>query len=571
MNTVFPKDDRDDDLLRELLAAGGALAPAPPPELAQRVREKLRQRTQAVTVNRRPKAGWRGRFGPITATIAAGILLSLLPLLAPRQATWAQVASQVRTKPWILFTYPSDDGKQHQEWMSISRDMSARRDGDELSFHDHRLKLVTIYQAEERTIIRAGETPRDWKLELDRALDRVFQAIFRGDEKLQSPIPEVELVGQEQKEVERNGRKRLAFELKLRHTLEQREQTWKMTFLVDPATRLPQLVLMTNPQKDKGPEQFAIQISYPDPGPVDVYDLGAPRDAQVIDKLPSDDVQRLIAGIKASAERFGDCLVLNVTSAPDSPWHVGTPLATWQRGKKSRTVMGFIDIDAPPVKAPAAGVDELAWWRERWPQLIHVPSEIFDGKALWINEARWPGKDKPPSGQPWSGKRSDWLGPKWKRDNEWPGIQCIPLFYVYPNNLTVDFPLEAKVDPQRADGPTNTVRLTIGGKTSDRMTSEDRLWIDRERSYLVVRREMVGLDTSKSPPVETFTHTFIVEKAVRSPIGIWYPTVMRTSSRWSEDGQEKKLEAVTRHYFFFDAKFTDELFKPVERPGEPLQ
>src|SRR5207237_10261247 len=124
----------------------------------------------------------------------------------------------------------------------------------------------------------------------------------RGDEKVQSPIPEVELASQQRKEIERGGRKWLAYELTLRHVEEEKEQTWKMTFLVDPATRLPQLLLMTNPRKEKGPAEFTIEISYPDPGPVDIYDLGAPRDATVIDKLPTGDVQRLVAGIKASAE-----------------------------------------------------------------------------------------------------------------------------------------------------------------------------------------------------------------------------------------------------------------------------
>src|SRR5262249_52477550 len=136
------------------------------------------------------------------------------------------------------------------------------------------------------------------------------------------------------------------------------------------------------------PMEYAVEITYPEPGPADIYDLGAPRDAKLIDKLPGDDVQRLIAGIKASAERFGDVFVLNVNTTPQSPWYVGTPMADWQQGKKSRTVMGVVDLDAPPVKAPEANVDEQAWWRKRWTELIHVPSDIFDGKVLWSNEVR---------------------------------------------------------------------------------------------------------------------------------------------------------------------------------------
>jgi hypothetical protein len=148
----------------------------------------------------------------------------------------------------------------------------------------------------------------------------------------------------------------------------------------------------------------------------------------------------------------------------------------------------------------------------------------------------------------------------------------VPLFYVYPERLTVDYPLEAKVDPRPAEGPENTVRLTVEAKAAQsQLTTEDRMWIDPMRSYLIVRREMVGLDTSKSPPVETFKHTFIVEKMERSPRGIWYPTVMRNASDWEENGQKKTHAAVTRHYFDFETKLSDDLFKPLERPGESLE
>ena len=71
--------------------------------------------------------------------------------------------------------------------------------------------------------------------------------------------------------------------------------------------------------------------------------------------------------------------------------------------------------------------------------------------------------------------------------------------------------------------------------------------------------------------MEIVNQSEVVEKADRSPQGIWYPTLMRHISVIERNGEKKTIETITRHYLDFDVKFTDDLFKPVERPGEALE
>jgi hypothetical protein len=235
--------------------------------------------------------------------------------------------------------------------------------------------------------------------------------------------------------------------------------------------------------------------------------------------------------------------------------------------------MGIVDREAPPIAAPGEGTDQQAWWKARWRELVHVPTEVEDGKSYWMNDAYQQGIEESPATQERSGKRAEISQPKWRHDPQFRSGSTVPspLFYVYPN-AAAEYPWEGVLESHPSDGPANTVRLTLRAKMpQSNVATEHRLWIDAARSYMVVRNEAVNLDTSKTPPRETLNHTFSVEKAERSPRGIWYPTVMRYKSVWEENGEQKKRESVTRHYFDFDARFPDELFKPAERPGEPLE
>lgn len=71
---------------------------------------------------------------------------------------------------------------------------------------------------------------------------------------------------------------------------------------------------------------------------------------------------------------------------------------------------------------------------------------------------------------------------------------------------------------------------------------------------------------------------------------LWKPSTIRMSSKRpialrtgpgtrlssgtspsSSTNEKHKIETVTRHYLDFDVRLSDDLFRPVKRPGEPLE
>ena len=324
------------------------------------------------------------------------------------------------------------------------------------------------------------------------------------------------------------------------------------------------------------PPSIEMELSYPETGPIDIHDLGVPRDARLVDLVPTNDLRRVLSEIRSAAERFEKHLALNIVSDAGSPWHVGTPFVVWRKGTNYRLAFGLVDAASAPPKTPASGADQRQWWKSRWPELSHVPFQVCDGSTFWNNEARPGGWDSQPiKPNPITSSAATWPQPKWtsrRQRHPWPA-DSPPLFVAYPHNL-VNFRAlnwEPVLDLDRADGPLGTVKVILRTGVPGSSSGEERYWIDPQRSHMVVRHESVTRDATKTPPAEVINRSEVVETADRSPHGIWYPTRIRHRSVIEHKGKKQNIETVTRHYLDFDVRFSDDLFKPVNRPGEPLE
>ncbi|MGQ0633859.1 MAG: hypothetical protein ACT4QC_04555 [Planctomycetaceae bacterium] len=496
---------------------------------------------------------------------AGGALVALAALswfLWQPTDSWAQVKEAVWSKPWIHCKYLTPEEEPHEDWLSLARGVSADRYGDWRTFSDHRLNVNYTYNPKERTLTRRLMSRTEGQQEFDRGFQTMLEQIFRGADQLDLGGRGFEIVEQKRQAVAKHGKAWQCYELDVRATTAENvgdNPTLRWTFLVDPQTRLPRYLEQGHPSMDP---LIEVEISYPEKGPLDIYDMGVPRDTKLVDCVPNGDLLRIISEIKSSAERFEPHRAFNILSEPDSPWYVGTPIIVWRKGTSSRFVAGVIDAAESAAKAPDPDVDQGWWWKNRWRELFHTPIEVCDGKTFWNNEERPQGwGDRPSQATPLTWRRADWPSPKWKARPErspWPAGSS-PLFVAYPQNLVnvSAFSREPLLEFQPIDGPQDTVKVTLFTGTPE-APGEERFWVDPQRGHMVVRHE-----------VGEFIQ--VVEAADRSPGGHWYPTVMRHTSVSTENGQKKTTETVTRHYLDFDVKFTDDLFKPVERPGEPLE
>lgn len=520
------------------------------------------------------RAGLRPLIAVSGAALVAAAAVTLW--LSRPSESWAQVQEAVRARPWILARYTTPDGERHEDWNSHSRDVTAMRHGNFAIFSDHRLKIIYEYNPKERTLTRRQDPQRD--REFAHGFDRVEQQIFRGAERLAFSVKGHELVEQKRQTVTKHGRTWVSYELAIRAsdaTDGGQQPTTRLTYLVDPQTRLPGFVAISVPDLD--PPSVEMEVSYPETGPIDIYDLGVPRDTKLVDLLPGDGLLRVIAEIKSSVEHFEPYRAFNIMSSPESPWFVGTPFVIWRKGASYRSEFGLVDSEAQPARPPSADVDQRRWWKKHWTELFYHPIEVCDGKTFWNNQSvpeGWHAQPNKPHPIRW--KRSDWPSPKWKESpsrTAWPAGSA-PLFVAYPQSIvdTAAYQSEPVLDHAPSDGPTGTIKLILPMRSGVPAVprAENRYWIDPHRSHMVVRHELVTFNARKTPPAEVIDLLEVVEDAAQSPSGIWYPTRMRHSSFADNDG-ESKIETITRHYLDFDVKFSDDLFKPIPRTGEALK
>jgi hypothetical protein len=269
-----------DEAVRDLMAD------AIPPQVEQRLQAKLK------AMHARPDGGpvspgdwpsthgWAVRMG-LPAAFAAALLLALLLWMSGSAApSWAAAARAAKAKPWIYCVGKHPAGGPIELWFSVDRGLYAMKFGDGpafASFADRAANVRYSYRTGPDAAIRKMpfQAPEGELAHLDLLLN----AFDRGDAKVDLPANEVRLVKQEHREVNEGGGRSLVYEFTLEEQRGQKEQ-YICQFRVDPATRLPTHWSRRSIDGDKAIE---FRIDYPEVGPADIYALGAPRAARMIE------------------------------------------------------------------------------------------------------------------------------------------------------------------------------------------------------------------------------------------------------------------------------------------------
>jgi hypothetical protein len=277
--------------------------------------------------------------------------------------------------------------------------------------------------------------------------------------------------------------------------------------------------------------------------------LGVPRDAKLVDRVPTDDVARLIAGVAAGRVRFDDFRAVVVHG--HSP-----PGVIYRKGNCSRRDMVFT---LPSTSKPPDDVDVRAWWIERAEECRYSPNSIVvSGTEYWFKHKRIT--------EPDGSQRVEIVSVRPIKSGQ-EGIPLIPSFY----SLTPDYAgrppmgipsqgMEVIVETDPGDGPEGTVLLRVrrSGRVDaapipDDVTEEWRFWIDPAREYLVMRWDMQGGN-------DEHKLSNIVEAVAQSPKGHWYPTRVRCTHPGSD-----REDTFTDFYVEFDVEIPDALFD-VKKP-----
>jgi hypothetical protein len=544
-----PPED-DEELMRQYISEAGNPSVAPPPEHVAKVRSLLLERLDP------PRPVWRrkGRLLVGSGVVAVSVLFALLMLNRPVIA-WDELAKALQGRAWVHGTVVGPDGTPvFEEWLSSNREMSAVRAKPEILFHDSKRKVFTKYVSAESTVYRLPPPAADI---LDRSsFLRQLLNLFDPNRPGKFLFPGMEVIGQTRRNIEEGTKKWFEIEVTLRVAGGSRGGPLSARIRVEPATNLPHSLTL----EGEDGKYYTASIDYPDRGPDDIYDLGVPRTANVVDRIPADEVGPVLVGLKAGRLQFDDycAFVIQERVLPTNHLPRTTAYRVWRKGPKWR-----IDELRPLNQELVAPADvDTAWWKAHQNDFTFIPSVISDGKEYWfyyLPEGWKPGMPVLPvgSGQvvgpnPFSGPSDDPILPFWCQ-------------YVVPEqaghlNIGLGLPdhdREFLVETRTAGGPPETILLRGRDAGGDAAGKPDyfRLWIDPKANYLAMKAEIRVSDPSDRNKV-AFIDTQTVETAAKSPKGHSYPTRTRQLAGVHE--------MVRKFYVDFEAEVADELFEPLK-------
>ena len=364
---------------------GNVLEDNVPADVDRRLRaelENFRRRLEEVNepaAHRSMTLGRRVWFGVSAAAaamiaVAALIWWSLLP-----GVSLADVAAAVLRQPWIHVTETDPNGGKNEFWYSPVKDVSAWHDKDWIEYRDHRARLYYAYDLHDKVLYRVPE-------EMQRSMEHFASMIASVRVLLQSKQPvdnplehlgfleseqtRYEVVKQEFEKVSQDDREWLDYHLTVKgqdNKLPEPIQS-QILFRVDPATKLLRLVRYEYDWKG----QHVIEeesFDYPDKGPADVYDLGVPKTATLVDRVPANDLTRILEAIRAGRQRMDDYRAVVIQRMEGSWRPSGLPEIIYRKGDKFRRDTAiWIDPSSifgdPKFKWPEGDKDAGDWWNK---------------------------------------------------------------------------------------------------------------------------------------------------------------------------------------------------------------
>jgi hypothetical protein len=424
-------------------------------------------------------------------------------------------------------------------WFSAKNGVSAFRHGPAVEYHDKTLQVVTKYVADEGAIYRLPENP-----ELS-AMDRndFFERLLDTEGPAKSPVPGMEVVTRNRHDVVVDGRSWIEIELTCKVVGGDRKQT--MRFRVDPKTKLPHSCVF---QSIEGPEGTNV-FDYPDHGPADIYDLGAPRSARIVDRMPSDNLKSVLAGMKAGRIRFD-----NYRGIVESG--IGTNVnRVWRKGRKWRAELLMPDHKKERQFPPDA---DAAWWKQHQGDFIYMVQAICDGDKVYYyrGEGNAFAADAP---RPPRLKLSMTQAINPSDDPFMPWPHLFPEHVGHPNMWQPTDEREFELESKPNDGPPGAIRARVFDKRLSVKGLPDlyKLWINPAQNYVTLRAETSVFEPSTNPPKLAYVDTTVVEALAQSPSGQWYPTrAVRTTSNYPE-------KQVKKYHLDFESPIPDELFRPL--------
>jgi hypothetical protein len=502
------------------------------------------------------------------------ILIAVAGVILRPQTSFAEVSSALLEQPWIHQRTTSPDQCKAEIWYSPSRETLASRRDNSLEYEDYRLQVYYSFDPEEQVVYRG---PVVWRPRAEgtesmaTALRVLFGPKRQGDQSLE-PLPflgpnrdRLKVVGQATERVNEQGRTWLLYRLEVKDL--NTGQPVRMLFRVDAQTHLPHLCRIEGTHDGK-PVTVETSYDYPEKGPADIYDLGAPRSAKFVDRLPDPDLKRILDTLQAGRERMDNYRAVFINRCDDlkDSWYRELPLVFYRKGMKLRAdYVATWKGNLGTVVRPADGAEQGKWWFERLNFFRFYPQYVMREDMTFTSDTREPAD---PDGT----RHLDIISVQRTASGNNPGVDFPPEWSMRPEYACRP-PLgignqqfEPVLDLHPTSGPPGCILLRVRHtSTKDRINHKGmgipdayRYWLDPERDYIVMRSDMLMRDGNGKEVIE---ESDITEGTARSPQGVWYATRIRRTFP-SRRTKKDFLEQLYLLYLDFNADLPDSLFEP---------
>jgi hypothetical protein len=489
--------------------------------LEARLQEFCRKPPQMERVLPTPQRSFPRRFVRVSAVtgLAALVLAAMFVVLGNHNA-WAQVAKAMQSKPWVRWTMripkdvPIPEGFQVPEgWFSAEKRVFAQRANQSARYVDLAGQETYDYMPNTKTIHRSLMS------DIDNAEAGHFETLLRlvseGDRALDVPESPIQIVGRARRNVPDGDRRWTEYTFACRDS-RRTPADYQVTFRIDPKTQLPVEMRSTEKYSSDDPaEERTYTFDYPEAGPADVYALGVPRDAQVVDrrgariKTAQEIKDFLAAYVEARRKPLEPYTATVLKSDPRANFSdILTAFRTTGEGEAQRVE----EVDFEPLMAfrkkiwagqiaRPADADRLVWWRQQIAAMAFKPMPRGD--------------------------------------------ELLPDRIGYPVELLthgaspVDNPdCRVTLDRKPVLGPPGTVLLQIRTETTFGF-NDSFFWIAPKRDYLVLRHE---IHFSRDHAAWN-NSTQIIDEVKQSPGGRWYSTAVR-NGRIAKHGDDLSAQPV---------------------------
>lgn len=576
-------NEQDDARLSDLFAQSGYRTQVPD-ALLERVIEGGGQVMAKAMSSRSGASSWRRpkmyQRALAISVASAAILVVGVVLHGRSHSAWADSLETLRNHPWIHFTVNSKGQLVCEAWIGASSGIVAARTDEEIRFDDVHLSESFVFQHSREQLLRVPLDSKRAQLIDGRRLVELlskpevtpseFMAVFLGPSH-SNELGEMRQV--ERAVVDADGswheiqcdfavRPHVGTD-RVSATLRVERQTRQLR-TVDLAF---DLTLPTNGARNKG--KIHIAFDYPEDGPRDIFALGVPASAELVDRTPEPAVDTILRRARAVTQRFDDYLCYVIDTPEGCRWYNGRPLyRIWRKENLWRVDIMIVASEPSLFEEEPETQDVHEWWRMRAPKYKYYPAARCDGEFLYRYElehlkespttglaikeiAKMPA---PPNGEAplYHGVRPEW----WSR--ALPEIPHAALGHSYQHPAPT--------------GPANTGLLEVqrlGTLTADRY-EKLQYWIDTDRNFMTMRCEFHGaaalFDGSKemeelrkiviTPDMSRGWKSTEVESVAKSPRGYWYPTLIR---KRNSEGVGNKTQ---RFVVNFPKSIDDSIFDP---------